>query len=566
MKSFSRYQLLFFFLTFSIASQGQEKSEDILISAMQDELKRNVDQLRLPGYGNPFFMMYGIRDEKSHSVSATLGSLAQSSSTPIRFRTTTRVLVGDYGFNDESLDDNLTSAPSELDINIPLDDDYYGIRRSFWSATDKVYRNAARHYQTHQQSLKETGKELKDIPHRSFAKGTSVKMISPLNSYAWGKSKWEDVARNLSALFLKHNDILTSAVAINYLEGFDYLVNSEGTIAKIPFNAASLMVIAQSKNEKGEVGFDRILIQKKTPNQFPSESELTTQIEKFISHFEKQFEIPKFEEEYSGPVLLMGSSVADVLYSSLVRSRESLMCNDNIAKLKGFQFDPGSAMDGKIGKAIIHESMTVKAKPKLEIFNGIDLLGTFAIDPEGVVPADETVLIEKGILKTLMNNRNITHPSQTSNGFSGGPGVLEITTTFRNTEKELKDKLIAKAKAEGLDFGIILRDAGIAGIGIVDVYKVSVADGKEELMRQGFLQQPGMKALKRLMGATEKYTAHNMSGNAQGNPAANGVEVSLIIPEGILLEELEIKPFPIPTFIEEKYTSNPLKGITVLRK
>ena len=95
-----------------------------------------------------------IQDQKSYSIAATLGSIVRSTEKSFRFKSNTRVFVGDYAFNDESLEDNLTSAPTALEINLPVDDDYMGIRRSLWSSTDKVYRDAARHFQRHQQTLK----------------------------------------------------------------------------------------------------------------------------------------------------------------------------------------------------------------------------------------------------------------------------------------------------------------------------------------------------------------------------------------------------------------------------
>ena len=179
MKRFFHYTLLLIIAT-TISSFAQEQSDDIILKAMQDELTRNMKELKLPDYDKPFFIMYSIQDQKSYTITATLGSIVRSTEKSFRFKSNTRVLVGDYAFNDESLEDNLTSAPTALEINLPLDDDYMGIRRSLWSSTDKVYRDAARHFQRHQQTLKESGKALSDIPHRSFAKGTPVKLVSTL--------------------------------------------------------------------------------------------------------------------------------------------------------------------------------------------------------------------------------------------------------------------------------------------------------------------------------------------------------------------------------------------------
>src|SRR6186713_921084 len=151
MKRYFHYILLLLIAPMFTA-MGQEQSDDVILKAMQDELARNMKELKLPDYDKPFFIMYGIQDQKSYSIAATLGSIVRSTEKSIRFKSNTRVLVGDYAFNDESLEDNLTSTPTALEINLPVDDDYMGIRRSLWSSTDKVYRDAARHFQRHQQT------------------------------------------------------------------------------------------------------------------------------------------------------------------------------------------------------------------------------------------------------------------------------------------------------------------------------------------------------------------------------------------------------------------------------
>jgi hypothetical protein len=441
-----------------------------------------------------------------------------------------------------------------------MDDDYYGIRRSFWSSTDKVYRDAARHYKKNVQALKETGKELKDIPHRSFAKAIPVKSITTATPVAWDKKYWESTIRNLSAIFIGHPKVLSSRVAISFAQGHKYLVSSEGTLVKMPMLMATFSAFAQTKNADGEFVFDQVLYQKRKPDEIPSEKELADEIEKMLKRVDALSAVPKFEDEYSGPVLLLGSTVADVTMRVFGRGNDSPIANDNIQKLTGFQFDQSASISSKIGRSLIHESLTLKAKPKLESYNGFELFGSYAIDNEGVVPADDVVLFEKGVLKNLMNNRTLTTSSQTSNGFANGPGVLELTCSMKNTEKELKEKLIEQAKQEGLDYAIILRNNNISGFPTLNIYKVSLADGKEELFRNAFLGQISLKTLKRILGASSSTSAFNLGVMDFGrNFGPGGTMTSLIVPDALLIEELDVRPMRAPSVKEETYVSNPLE-------
>lgn len=540
-----------------IATNGQDSGHDPLLRAMQDEIDRNLKGLRQPGYDAPFFIMYGIQDQKMYTIGATLGSLSESSESSNRFKTTTRVLVGDYQFNDESLEDNLHSSPTVLEIGLPIDGDYEGVRRAFWSATDKIYRDAARHFKKHQEALRETGKTLDQIPHRSFAQAPPVRMVSTMEPYSFNKKEWEGRARQLSALFLKDPNIRNSGVMLRYVEGYRYLINTEGTVARVPFRNTTLFIGAQSRNSEGEFAMVNSLYLTETPGELPSVEELTPIVAKLVDDLKKQADVPVLDEEYVGPVLIMGAPVADLWSMALFDGGESIMANDNIAKLTGYQFDRDvMSLDGKIGKNLINQAITVKAKPHLKSYQGVRLLGSFDIDNEGVVPGEEVTIFEKGVLRNLLNNRTITNPSQAANGFASGPGVLEISVDKQMTNDELKELLIARAKEEGLDYALIVRESPAAGMGMMNIYKVSVSDGSEQLMRNGLFSRPGLKTMRQLLGASSTSSAHNIGGRGGFN--GMGSVMSVICPDAILMGEMEIAPFGMPVLKEEDYIPNPL--------
>ena len=289
------YRLLAFAVGM-LFTHGAYSQEDVLLTAMRDELTRNLNELRLPGYDKPFFIMYGIQDQKTWTITASLGAITESSVVPSRFKTSSRVLVGSYDFNDESLEDNLFSQPTAREIQLPIDNDYSGIRRAFWSTTDKVYRDAAKHFQKHQETLKESGKELSQLPHRSFAKSAPVEIIENLKPYSFNISEWEARARNLSSVFLKYSFIENSVLLIQFEEGHKYLVSSEGTTIKIPFRKTSYTVVCQSRTKEGEFGMDRILHVVESPDHLPDEARLQNEIEAMVANVRERPTTQKLEE------------------------------------------------------------------------------------------------------------------------------------------------------------------------------------------------------------------------------------------------------------------------------
>jgi hypothetical protein len=541
-----------------ITASAQEKTGDVVLDAMQDELRRNMSELKIPDLSAPFYMMYGLQDQKTYVVAATLGSISEYEEVPVRFRTNTRILVGSYEFNDESLDDNHFSNPTAHEIELPVDDDYYGIRRSFWSSTDKVYRDAARHFQKHQQTLKESGKDLSVIPHRTFAKSEPVKLLVDQSSFKWDKERYTALARNLSAKFIGHSQIQNSAVIVRFIEGKRYLVTSEGTVARVPFSLAAVVVFAQSRNDEGEFFNDQLGYEAAKPDGLPEETVFSLQVDQMISRLLSAEKEKKLEEEYTGPVLVMGSAVADIFGGIYFRGKDNVMASDNIPRLKGYQYDQSGSTETRIGKSLTHESITVKAKPTLKKFGDTDLLGSYLIDGEAMVPADEVTIIENGVLKTMLDNRTLTNNSKhvLAQGFEGGPGVVEVTSSFKNTDKELKDKLIQKAKSAGLDFAFIVRNSGGKGPAGMEIFRVAVKDGREELIRNARFERPSPKELRKLIGASATYRAFNVM--SQMNDGGSPDLTSYIVPEAILLEEGEVKPFSPPTFKEEKFVTNPL--------
>src|SRR5258705_10694406 len=113
--NFKIVSLISAFLFVQASTTILAQQQDIMLTAMQDELAHNMNELKLPGFEKPFFMLYSVTDQKRGIVFASLGALVNSSESHQRFKSNTRILVGDYSFNDESLEDNLLSSPSARD-------------------------------------------------------------------------------------------------------------------------------------------------------------------------------------------------------------------------------------------------------------------------------------------------------------------------------------------------------------------------------------------------------------------------------------------------------------------
>lgn len=524
--------------------------DEIILRAMKDEMKRSME-MRETGYDKPFFISYGLADIKSYSIYATLGAIVQSEESGNRAKSM-RVLVGDYAFNDESLDNNTYSEPSGAEIQLPSDDDYAGIRRAFWTTTDAVYRGAAQKYRKHQRTLKEQQKKLEDLPHRTFAQVPVINRIAPMVPNEFDKTQLEDYCRKVSGVFKEYPGMESSDVMMNVLNGRDYFINSEGTVVVRPYRLAVLQCRAELKSGHGEPITESIVHYAATPAGFPKVDDMVAAAKKMAVKLQTIVTSPSLEEEYSGPVLFMGSAAANVLSSTLFSYRETLVATNDIASATDMRPESTSLLDTRVGKLVIDNSLTIKARPTLTKYGDITLLGSYEVDEEGVEPPKELTLVENGILKNMLNDRTLTREGQIANGHAGGPAVIEVTSGRTVAESALKQSLISLAKSEGLPYAIIIRESGDVRGNMAEVWKVDLETGMETLLRPAQVKKLSFKDLRKIAGASSVQQAHNV-------PAGEGSLTSVISPSALLLERIDVTPLRLP-YIEDDvvYITSPL--------
>jgi len=460
--------------------------------------------------------------------------------------------VGGYTFNDESLDNDTYSEPSGVEIQLPSDDDYAGIRRAYWTTTDAIYRGAAQKYRKHQQTLKEQHKQIEELPHRTFARVPVLNSIAPVQTYNIPKTELETYCRKLSAVFKEFPGMESSDVMVNVLAGRDYFINSEGTVVIRPYRLAMLQCRAELKTDHGEPITESYVHYAELPEDFPKLENMITTAKEMAAKLQSLSKSPTLEEEYSGPVLFMGSAVAGTLTSTMFAYRETLVASNDIASSTDQRPENNSLFDTRIGKSIVDNSITVTAKPKLRKFGNVSLLGAYDVDEEGVEPADELVLVDKGILKNQLNDRSLTREGQTANGHAGGAAVVEVSTTKGTPESTLKQSLIALAKSEGLPYAIIVRESGDVRGNMAEVWKVDLESGTETLLRPAQVRRLSFKDLRKIAGASSIQQAYNV-------PAGEGSITSIICPSAMLLERIDVMPLRLP-YLEDDvdYVPSPL--------
>jgi len=606
------YLLMFVVIFITNLIYSQNASETIK-KAMKDELERNMKNLTLENLEKPFFISYTICDAKTLYLSSTLGALIKSEEKPYR-KHSARVLVGDYESDNENfVEMNNMYSFNMNEGNIPLDNDYYGIRNSLWKTTDIMYKDAAELFERKlsaidQQNLSEEEKDLPD-----FCKVSPNNLDISSVSFEMDKQKWEKTAKELSAIFKDYHDIFSSNVSIFLYQADVYFLNTEGTDTKYPLSLTAVQVNAETQADDGEPLFDHVLYYALTPADLPALKNMKNEVKLMADNLVKIKNAPIFDDSYSGPILFEDQAVAELFAQSMFSStsglstmRKPIFGEQQMAAMLGQLM--GKTLESKIDKKIISKDLTITAVPKLKEFNRTNLIGSFEVDAEGVIPSDELVLVEKGILKTLLNGRTPTPKIRESNGhsrtsmFNGGlkseigPGVIKVTSSEGFSKEELKQKLIETATEEDLDYAFIIRKmespncgrekeisvtmimSSFSGGGSKSsisrplyIYKVSLENGEEELVRTTELSGFSIKSLKDVLGISSEQFAYNtlltksvaglnmsMFAGFGSSWKLNGIPASFIVPDAILLEEVDIQKEKRAVTMKTPVVENPV--------
>ena len=559
------------------SAQVSDSTINVVDRAMADELARSKTDLHMPGLVDPFFIAYTVADQEKLELAASNGSLTKSDATHER-KESVRLLLHNYQFNDENFTDNtgffnFNSAP---DNTLPLDDDYMGIRRVLWLSTDNLFKEANDNFTKKKAALehKELSPELRDLP--DFSKAPAIHITAPPITFKYDRPALETMVKDLSALFTGRREIQTSSVSLTFYNSYEWIQNTEGTRVRKPATLCEIHIEAatQADSDGQPLVLSHTFVAK-MPSQLPSEVELKSAIEELSGNLIALRSAPLFDKEYTGPVLFEDDAATDYLsenvVSRLFAEREDIFGNDVSAIFaSGKRSSLKDRLDTRIlpVTASLHDISLEKTK------NGVDLLGYYPFDDEGVQPPQDLTLVDKGILKTLYMTRTPTKEVLAPNGharsLAGGlpgltetapaPGVVEYNDTKAVPFSAMEKDLIKRAKEDGYDYGFVVRSIEVgappqdAGFSIQDmlangkkiiptlIYKV-YSDGHEELVRGAEIGIPSIRDLREMIASKETVTRNMLISAGSGglfsySPSVPG---TIIGPKDILSPELDVQ-------------------------
>jgi len=550
---------------------------------MHDELERSRSRLQLEGVEKPFYIEYRLLDLDVRSVTATFGALVSSATTRNRFMSVD-VRLGDYHLDSSNFisEDGFQGFLGSTG-QVGIDGDYNSLRQDLWLATDQAYKEAATQMSLKQAFLRSLTKapEIDD-----FSQAPSLVKLDPRLQPDWTTRHWEDEARTAAAVLRNFPQLYGSRVNYNLIYATTYLMNSEGTTVRTSRSLAAVEVALDTQAGDGMPLHNFYALYVTRPTDLPD----AATISKAVAHAGTELmelRASPLVPDYTGPVLFdaraAGSALAQMLAPSLSGARPPLSMMrafDQIMERMGGR----SEWSGRVGTRVLPPSVTLVDDPTLKEFQGQWLPGNYEVDDEGV-KAQRVSMVENGVLKNLLMSRRPGPEFQTSNGHARSanlstPQPLSSNLLFQSSEAlksaDLRKKFLEACRADGHEWCIEVKRmdnpaltsvrqedfsefiGGIAG-GVATgermpllLYRVYVADGREELVRGGRIEGLTLRSIRNLLGIGDDLAVFNYMQNPAGGFAgtalgafgsAQGGIPSAVIAPSLLLEEVEIRGF-----------------------
>ena len=560
-----------------------ETESDQTLRAMHDEMERSRTRLQLPGVDKPFYIEYRLLDIDVRSVTSSFGALIASNDTRNRFMSID-VRVGDYhldssNFVSEDGFQGFLGTTGEVGI----DRDYNSLRQDLWLSTDQAYKQAVTQMSLKQSFLRSLTKppEIDD-----FSQTTPIVKIDPRIETDWTTRNWEEESRQASAALLKFPQL--NATRVNYyLVYFTYyLMNTEGTTIRTSRHLAAIEAALDTTAGDGMPLHNFYAVYVSKPGELPDPATVGQSLAQASTQLMTLRQSP-IVSDFTGPVLFQGAAsgalLAQALAPSLSGARPPLSTMpafDEMMQRMGGR----SEWSGRVGSRVLPATMSLIDDPTLKEFNGAALLGNYDIDDEGV-KAQRVAIVENGTLKNLLMSRRPGPEFQASNGHARSALLsdtrplssnLMLQATGGLNSVDLKKKFLDACHDDGHEWCLEIKSmdnpalssirqedfsdfiGAVAG-GVASgeriplvMYRVYVADGREEMVRGGHIEGLQLRSLRNIpaYGDDENVFPYmqNPTGGFAGTAlgafgSAQGGIPSTIVAPSLLLDEVEVRGF-----------------------
>ena len=546
------------------ASAQEEPELNVLMQALRDELTRSTEELEMEGLEKPYFIAYTVRETERLEARASFGALLSSTQNKSR-RLSVEVRVGDPSFDNTNFG-SMSILPSSFGPGgaLPLENDYREFRRQIWLATDAAYKSALEML-AERRALLQNETRAEDL--------ADFTPVEPFSFYGDAgpdlppRPALDDLVRGLSEQFKRMPDIFESEVVAAVRNQRTYYLNSEGSAFIRSDPSASIRIEAHTQAGDGTVLDDSVATYGDSWAEVGDLQALQAHVEAIGRNLTARRSAATIDR-YNGPVLFEGQAAAELFTQVFMPRLLGNRVPDAEPRLARMLQQARNPFLDRIGGRVLPRSLSIQDDPTLDADG---FLGGYAVDDDGV-EARAKVLVENGVLRTLLTTRNPVPGIDRSTGNRRGEGPLPsnvlLTSNRAMTRDELRAEFMQLIEERGAGYGIVVRrmagrDDGDAqsrmsfllsgpeaapSIGsLIAVYKV-LPDGTEELIPKAEVAGVTEAAFRDIVEVSDTSTVYSLPQSASGGSlpafllAALSMDqvVTVSVPD-LLFEELTVR-------------------------
>jgi TldD protein len=562
------------------------KDNDHTLQAMRDEMARSKTRLELqipgtPKPQRPYYVEYRLLDLEVREVVSEFGALVNTNHVRNRFMDV-QARIGDYKLDSSNFisDDGFRGFIGPTG-SVGIDRDYDSLRQDLWIATDQAFKEAVETYSRKQAYLSSLARQ-SDID--DFAKAEPLQLIEPLATPDWSTRNWEQEARESSAALRAFPQIYESRVTYYLVYATEYLLTSEGTEIRTNRSFAAIEAGMNTLADDGMQINHMYASYASKPVDLPSADAVRKALNVTGSELMAMRAAPP-AQDYTGPVLFEARAAAPLLAQVLTPAINGARPPVSFTPvMEQLLTGLGGKSDwvGRMGARVLPGTVSLVDDPGAKESHGTPLLGTYAVDDEGV-HAQRVTIVDSGNVKELLMSRRPGPDSDMSNGHGRSAFLNDAKPTmsnlfFKSTETQspgdLKKKFLDECRSQKLAYCLVVREmdnpsisllhqddfsellasfGGGAGTGDrlpLIVYKIYPDDGREEMVRGARIIGLNTRMLRNLGGIGNDDFVYNymqsqesgFAGTALGafGSARLGLPASLVAPS-LLFDDLEVR-------------------------
>lgn len=425
------------FLFILIFSNLLFSSEEEIFKAMEIEIKRAMENLKVENLQTPYYISLRLKDINLKIHNFSFGFDKGSSETNYR-NLSTIVRVGSYEFDQTNFSPSFEFGFYSEDYftSIPLENDLMVLRQAFWLSIDKAYKEA-------QEKFSKKKGFIQHHPQEKYP-ADFIKIEEPFvyieNIFEnFDISKILSVSKNISAYLSKFDFLTGGNVSAYILTKKQYFLDSEGSkhLKFEPLCSIQISLDCFSSNYYPlSLSKDFVF---SSNSDIPAEDEIKKEIDELLTYL-KEISGKDPMEAYSGPVVFEGEGSASFFLALLGKGVSGVREPLSDSRY-GFPFKKGGFLGKKLNQRIMPSGFEVWDKPNLKEYNGKKLIGFLPVDDEGVKPKDIQI-VKEGKLIGLPMRRTAYENYFDLNGHARESQftVISIDVDSTVTNLEIEDK------------------------------------------------------------------------------------------------------------------------------